>query len=99
MSRKKWSIGWRSGCKISLSAFFFVASFALMAELSSQTGLEARQGAFQVRSALGRKLYALPDDEKVIEAPQESCGRSEEYRARAATFKSAGGTAAVPRGG
>jgi len=68
MSRKKWSIGWRSGCKISLSAFFFMASFALMAELSSQTGLEARQGAFEVRSALGRKLYALPDDEKVIEA-------------------------------
>src|ERR1700677_2140220 len=45
---------------------FFLAVFGLLAPLQSQSG--AAQGAFEVTSGLGRKLYALPDDDKVIAA-------------------------------
>lgn len=47
---------------------FFVATFSLAAHLPSQIGAEARHGAFEVTSGLGRKLYALPDDQSVIDA-------------------------------
>jgi tetratricopeptide (TPR) repeat protein len=39
-----------------------------MAQLPSQTGDGAGHGALEVTSGLGRKLYALPDDQSVIDA-------------------------------
>jgi tetratricopeptide (TPR) repeat protein len=48
--------------------FLFVAIFGLAAQLPSQVGAEAGQGALELTSGLGRKLYALPDDENVINA-------------------------------
>ena len=36
--------------------------------LQSQTNAQTSHGAFEVTSALGRKLYALPDDQAVIDA-------------------------------
>jgi tetratricopeptide (TPR) repeat protein len=48
--------------------FFFMATFGLAAQLPSQIGAEAGHGALEVTSGLGRKLYALPDDESVIDA-------------------------------
>jgi tetratricopeptide (TPR) repeat protein len=44
-----------------------MAIFGLTAQLLSQTG-GAGQGALEVTSGLGRKLYALPDDQGVIDA-------------------------------
>src|SRR5579864_3199931 len=38
------------------------------AQANGQTGVEAKRGAFEVTSALGRRLYALPDDEAVVAA-------------------------------
>ena len=66
MKRAECSIGWRSRSKVRLCAFFFI--FVLAAQMSSQTAVEARQGALEVTSDLGRKPYGLPGDEKVIEA-------------------------------
>jgi tetratricopeptide (TPR) repeat protein len=45
--------------------FLFVAIFGFVARLPSQTGGEARQGALELTSGLGRNLYSLPDDESV----------------------------------
>lgn len=45
---------------------FLVFAFSLVPHLPAQT--PANQGAFEVTSGLGRKLYALPDDETVINA-------------------------------
>jgi tetratricopeptide (TPR) repeat protein len=47
--------------------FFFMATFVLTAQLPSQTSAEAH-GALEVTSGLGRKLYALPDDQNLIDA-------------------------------
>jgi tetratricopeptide (TPR) repeat protein len=47
--------------------FLFAATFSLTAQLLSQTGPEAH-GVLEVTSGLGRKLYALPDDQNVIDA-------------------------------
>jgi tetratricopeptide (TPR) repeat protein len=49
------------------AVLFFLAAFGLAAQLPSQTGAGGR-GAFEVTSGLGRKLYALPDDQSVIDA-------------------------------
>jgi hypothetical protein len=46
----------------------FMVFFGLAARLPSQIGAEAGHGALELTSALGRKLYALPDDENVINA-------------------------------
>jgi tetratricopeptide (TPR) repeat protein len=54
--------------RIGLATLLFVAAFGVTAELKSQTGPSATQGAFEVTSGLGRKLYGLPDDDKVIAA-------------------------------
>jgi hypothetical protein len=48
--------------------FLYVAVFVLAAQLSSQGGSVARQGALKLTSGLGRKVYALPDDDSVINA-------------------------------
>ncbi len=52
--------------KIAFAALLSVAVLGLEAPLQSQAG--AAQSAFEVTSGLGRKLYALPDDDKVIAA-------------------------------
>jgi len=57
---------WRSRFRFGM--FLFVAIFGLAAHLPSQTGGEARQGALELTSGLGRMLYALPDDDGVIKA-------------------------------
>ena len=46
-------------------ALFFLAASGLPAHLSSQP---AEHGALQLTSGLGRKLYALPDDQSVTDA-------------------------------
>jgi tetratricopeptide (TPR) repeat protein len=48
--------------------FFFMATFGPAAQLPSQIAAEPAPGALEVTSGLGRKLYALPDDAKVIDA-------------------------------
>jgi tetratricopeptide (TPR) repeat protein len=40
----------------------------LAAQLLSQISTQAKHGALEVTSGLGRKLYALPDDQSVIDA-------------------------------
>jgi tetratricopeptide (TPR) repeat protein len=56
----------RSELRIEFTAFVLVAVFSLTVQLHAQTG--AAQGAFEVTSGLGRKLYALPDDDKLVAA-------------------------------
>lgn len=58
----------RRQSRVRFGVFLFVAIFVLAAQLSSQGGGEARQGALELTSGLGRKLYALPDDDGVINA-------------------------------
>jgi tetratricopeptide (TPR) repeat protein len=65
MSRAMCSI-WRHGSMVRFGMFFFIATFGLAAQLPSQTGGEP--GALEITSGLGRKLYALPDDQSVIDA-------------------------------
>ena len=68
MSRMKCIIGRRWECRVRFGVFLYVAIFGLAAQLAAQGGGEARYGALEVTSGLGRKLYALPDDESVIDA-------------------------------
>jgi tetratricopeptide (TPR) repeat protein len=49
----------------SFTTLFFVAAFGLASNLSSQTGVP---GALELASGLGRRLYALPDDQGVTVA-------------------------------
>ena len=65
MSRAICSI-WRQKAMVRFGVFFFIATFGLAAQLPSQTGDE--HGTLEITSALGRKLYALPDDQGVIDA-------------------------------
>jgi tetratricopeptide (TPR) repeat protein len=55
-----------SKSRIGFAALCFVTILGLTAQLHSQSG--AVQGEFELTSGLGRKLYALPDDDKVIAA-------------------------------
>jgi tetratricopeptide (TPR) repeat protein len=57
---------WES--RLRFGMFLFVAIFALATRLPSQGGREVRHGALELTSGLGRKLYALPDDDDVINA-------------------------------
>src|ERR1700722_3721709 len=68
MSRTKCSIGWRWESWVRFGMFFLVAAFSLGAQRPSQMGAESAPGALEITSGLGRKLYALPDDESVIDA-------------------------------
>ena len=54
--------------RIRFGVFLCVAIFSGVAQLRSQVGAEAPQGALELTSGLGRKLYALPDDKSVINA-------------------------------
>jgi tetratricopeptide (TPR) repeat protein len=54
---------WRQRSIVRFGVFFFMAA----AQLPSQTG-PGGHSALEVTSGLGRKLYALPDDQNVIDA-------------------------------
>ncbi len=58
----RWARGNRFGM------FLFMTVFGLAARLPSQSGAEARSGALELTSGLGRKLYSLSDDESVTAA-------------------------------
>ena len=70
MRRTKCSRGWRLGSKVRFGVFVLGAtvSVSLAAQLGPQTGAETAHGALEMTSALGRRLYALPDDERVLDA-------------------------------
>jgi len=68
MSQAQCSMGRRWERLVHLGVLFFMATFGLAAELPSQITAPAEHGALEVTSGLGRKLYALPDDQSVIEA-------------------------------
>ena len=57
---------WES--RVRFGVFLFVAIFGMAAELASQAGSEGPHGVLELTSGLGRKLYALPDDESVRNA-------------------------------
>jgi len=57
---------WEYGVR--LGVCLFAAFLGLAAQLTSQSGDEARHGKLELTSGLGRKLYSLPDDESVIAA-------------------------------
>jgi tetratricopeptide (TPR) repeat protein len=65
MNRTMCSIGKRRRFIGRFMAFFFLAASGLPAHLSSQP---AAHGALELTSGLGRKLYALPDDQSVTDA-------------------------------
>jgi len=67
MSRGKCNTSWNRKSQFRL-VFFFMATFGLALQLAAQTDAGTAKGAFEITSGLGRKLYALPDDEKVIDA-------------------------------
>jgi tetratricopeptide (TPR) repeat protein len=58
---------WEQKRGVCFGVFFLMAAFGLTALLFSQSGAEVH-GALEVTSGLGRKLYALPDDQSVIDA-------------------------------
>jgi tetratricopeptide (TPR) repeat protein len=63
--------GWESRFRFGVVRFgmaFLISAFGVATPLPSQTGAEARHGAVELTSGLGRKLYSLPDDENVINA-------------------------------
>ena len=68
MSRTKCTIGGTWESRVRFSMLLFLVFFGLAARLPSQTGAEAGRGTLELTSGLGRKLYALPDDENVINA-------------------------------
>jgi tetratricopeptide (TPR) repeat protein len=57
---------WRQRSIVRFGVFFFTVVFGLAAQLPSQTGAGGH-GALEIASGLGRKLYALPDDQSVID--------------------------------
>jgi tetratricopeptide (TPR) repeat protein len=57
---------WKQG--VCVGVCLFAAFIGLAAQVTSQSGDEARHGKLELTSGLGRKLYSLPDDESVIAA-------------------------------
>ena len=66
MSQARCNIG--RGFTSSLCVLFFIGAFGMSGQLLSQSDAETGKGAFEVTSGLGRKLYALPDDENIVAA-------------------------------
>lgn len=56
------------GCCVALGLYLLVSGTASNFSLHAQTAADAGKPSPEVTSALGRKLYALPDDESVIAA-------------------------------
>jgi tetratricopeptide (TPR) repeat protein len=57
---------WKQG--VCVGVCLFAAFLSLAAQLTSQSGDEARHGKLELTSGLGRKLYSLSDDESIIAA-------------------------------
>lgn len=68
MSRVQCSIRRRLESGIRFGVFLFMATFGLAAQLPSHISAQAERGTLEVTSGLGRKLYALPDDQNILEA-------------------------------
>ncbi|MEO8726088.1 MAG: hypothetical protein ABI383_08170, partial [Acidobacteriaceae bacterium] len=51
-----------------MASVVLLATFSLLAQLPAQTSDAAGHGALELTSALGRKLYALPDDQAIVAA-------------------------------
>lgn len=68
MTSAKCRIRWRIGSPVLFTGLLFAATLNPPDQLKCQTGGEAAQGALEVTSSLGRKLYALPEDKNVVDA-------------------------------
>jgi tetratricopeptide (TPR) repeat protein len=68
MTQTKRNIVWPGKSMTRFGIFFFLALFSLTDQLPSQTGAKGGTGALEITSGLGRKLYALPDDQSAIDA-------------------------------
>lgn len=64
MSQARCNIG--GGFTSSLCVLFLIGAFGMSGRLLSQSDAETGKGAFEAISGLGRKLYALPDDENLV---------------------------------
>jgi tetratricopeptide (TPR) repeat protein len=58
---------WKQSSKVRFGMLILLAAFAPAAQLPSQT-VAVTHGALEITSGLGRKLYALPDDQMVVDA-------------------------------
>jgi tetratricopeptide (TPR) repeat protein len=61
-------MGWERSFTALFGVFFFAAMFSLTVPLPSQTPAATGHGALEVTSGLGRKLYALRDDQGILDA-------------------------------
>ncbi len=71
MNRTMQRIGWicrKRGHTVTFAALFLAVSLGLTARLQPESSAAAAHGALELTSGLGRKLYALPDDQAVIDA-------------------------------
>lgn len=68
MSRTQFSTERSRAPKVRFGVFFLMATFGLAAQLPSHVSTQAEHGVLEVTSGLGRKLYALPDDQSVVDA-------------------------------
>jgi tetratricopeptide (TPR) repeat protein len=68
MDRARCSVGWSWEFWVRFGLYLFIATCSLATQLPSQIGTETGHGALEITSGLGRKLYALPDDQNVISA-------------------------------
>jgi tetratricopeptide (TPR) repeat protein len=67
VSTRKCGLRWRSECIVLFALFLFIATVGVVAQVPSRNSADDH-GAFEITSGLGRKLYALPDDQSVIDA-------------------------------
>ncbi len=68
MDRARCSVGWSWVFWVRFGLYLIIPTCSLATPLPSQVGPEAGHGVLEITSGLGRKLYALPDDESVIDA-------------------------------
>ena len=68
MSDAKHSRAWTRKIRVWFWVLCLTALSGLTGWVQAQTGAAATHGALEVTSGLGRKLYALPDDQGVIDA-------------------------------
>ncbi len=66
MSQMKCIVG--QGSLFRVSVLLLTLAFGMASPLLSQSADDAEKGAFETTSGLGRKLYALPDDDNIVAA-------------------------------
>lgn len=74
MRRTMCSMGARRESRARFAALFLLASSSLIVPLPAQTRDGAGHGPLELTSGLGRKLYALPDDQSVVDARNNLAG-------------------------